>query len=611
MTIRAKLMGTILVLILIAFVVGALGIFGIYSLSSYLKSITQEDVPMAWIADALDKDVNLARIHEKEFFLFAELNNSVKRNEYNEKISKNFQNIKKQLKNLKISFAKDDPEFEKRITQIENKTEQAEQTFRIVADLMIGGKSYNDIQKQYGDYRSNVRELMQMITTLMEDVLIKVEDTSNLAFEFQKKLFMIIPAASIIVILAGIIIGFLVSRRISVSLSNLMNGIRGVGEGRVDANIDVSSNDEFGDIARVFNTTIDRLRAYIQTDEERKGTQKNLMRFLDILGTASDGDFSEKAPVTADVFGSLADAYNLMIDGLTELLIDVRKAAEMVGGNSRNLIDIFDKMSQGAEIQMVEVKKASESVDESSHATLNISNRAGNAQQIAVNTAEAAKKGGKLVIQTIEGMQLIRVTVSTINKKMKSLSEKLLEIGNISQLISDIASRTNMLAMNASIEAARAGDQGKGFVVIAEEIRSLADRSGQATKDITGIIKAIQTEAGEVTTALEEETNHVETQTKISTDTGLAFRDIDSSIKESSKVVEDIFGLSKNQRELTQRVVLAMEEVNRISLQMLKFVDDSKRLTDSLSTTSITLLNSVTRFKLAEEPAETVNKIET
>jgi methyl-accepting chemotaxis protein len=386
-----------------------------------------------------------------------------------------------------------------------------------------------------------------------------------------------------------------------------MKGIRAVGEGRVDSDIAVTSNDEFGDIALAFNTTIERLREYIQTDEERKSTQKNLMKFLDIIGTASEGDFSEKAPVTADVFGSLADAYNLMIDGLTELLIDVRRVAEMVGGNSSSLTDIFDKMSKGAEVQMVEVKNVSESVDDSSSATMNISERAGDAQNIALKTADAAKKGGKLVIQTIEGMQLIRVTASSINKKMKSLSEKLLEIGSISQLISDIASRTNMLAMNASIEAARAGDQGKGFVVIAEEIRSLADRSGQATKDITGIIKAIQTEAGDVTSALEEETNHVEAQTKISTDTGLAFRDIDSSIKESSKVVEDIFGLSKTQRDLTQKVVLAMEEVNRISLQMLKFVDDSKKLTGSLSSTSTTLLDSVSRFKLAEEEAAAVD----
>ncbi|MEE9524963.1 MAG: methyl-accepting chemotaxis protein [Thermodesulfovibrionales bacterium] len=604
MTIRSKLLSTMMILILISLIVGAIGVFGIFNLSSYLKKITENSVPQAWIADSLKSEIKNVRIHEKEFFLFSELKNDKKRDKYNEKINKNFQNVKKHLKNLEISFAKGDPEAEKRINVIKAKLKMTEETFKIVADDMIGGLSFNDVQDKYVVYRGNIRELVKLLETIMEDVLISVEDISNAAFEVQKKFFMVMLIASGGVILIGMIIGFVVSQRITSSLASLMKGIKAVGQGKVDIDVVVKTRDELGQIANVFNDTMGRLRGYIQTEEERKITQENLMKFLDILGTASDGDFSEKAPVTADVFGSLADAYNLMIDGLTELLIDVRKASNMVGSNSNNLIDIFDRMSQGSEVQMVEVKKASESVDESSNATMNISDRSGHAKQLSAKAAEAAKKGGKMVIHTIEGMQLIRVTVSAINKRMKSLSEKLLEIGSISQLIGDISSRTNMLAMNASIEAARAGEQGKGFVVIAEEIRALADRSATATKDITGIIKAIQTEAGEVTSSLEEETRNVETQTKISTDTGLAFRDIDASIKDSSKIVEEIYGLSQNQRDLTQGVVLAMEEVNRISLQMLKYVDDSKNLTDSLSTTSTTLLNSVSRFKLAEQEVQ-------
>jgi len=611
MTIRTKLLGTVMLLIMIAFVVGLLGAYGIYEINKYLRSIAEVEVPETWLGDSLSTEVVQLRTYEKEFFLFSEAKNPAKRDEYYKKIRNSFVRIGKVLKNFELSFVEHDPPLKKKITEIGLLLKATEAAFDPLAMELRDGKSFSEVQSLYVKYREKVRKLKKEVFSLKEEILLDVENISNKAFSVQKNLFRILPAVSLAVIIIGMVIGFLVSRRITTSLSSLMTGIKAVGEGRVDVEVDVPTRDELGEIAEVLNETIDRLRGYIQTEEERKQTQQNLMKFLDILGAASEGDFSEKAPVTADVFGSLADAYNLMIDGLTELLLDVRKTAETVGVNSEQMLAIFDRMSEGAEVQMVEVKKASEAVDDSSAATANIGTRAGDAQQIAVKAAEAAKKGGKLVIQTIEGMQLIRVTVQTINKRMKSLSEKLLEIGNISQLISDISSRTNMLAMNASIEAARAGEQGKGFVVIAEEIRALADRSAAATKDITGIIKAIQTEASEVTTALEEETKNVEVQTKISTDTGLAFRDIDAAIKESNRVVSDIYGLSQRQKELTEKVVLAMEEVNRISLQMLKLVDDSKKIADSLSSSSRGLLGSVTRFKLADETGPEMGEADT
>ncbi|UCG77505.1 MAG: HAMP domain-containing protein [Nitrospirota bacterium] len=601
MTIRTKLMSTIMLLIFISFVVGGLGVYGIFSISKFMKTIVEEEIPQTWLADSLSSELSRLRKHEKEFFLYSSLGDLQRRNEYRNRVSDNFSNIDKILKNFKISFGETSADLAERIDHLEVTLNASREAFKPMEDALSRGRAFDEIRESFDTYRTHITEVENDAAALKEDILLSIEDVSSSAFTVQQNLFRILPIVSGSVIFIGLVVGFLVSRRITGSLGALMRGIRAVGEGKVDTDVKVRAGDELGQIASVFNETINRLRAYIQTDAERRSTQENLMKFLDILGTASDGDFSEKAPVTADVFGSLADAYNLMIDGVTDLLVDVRRASDMVGSNSRNLIDIFDRMGQGSEVQMVEVKKSSEAVDESSNATMNISDKAGAAQQITSKAAEAAKKGGKLVIQTIEGMQLIRVTVSAINKRMKSLSEKMLEIGSISQLIGDIASRTNMLAMNASIEAARAGEQGKGFVVIAEEIRSLADRSAKATKDITGIIKAIQTEAGEVTSSLEEETNHVENQTKISTDTGLAFRDIDSSIKDSNRIVEEIFGLSQTQRDLTQKVVLAMEEVNRISLQMLKYIDDSKKLTDSLSTTSMTLLNNVSRFKLAEE----------
>ncbi len=402
----------------------------------------------------------------------------------------------------------------------------------------------------------------------------------------------------------GLILSLFISNRIVSPLKEMMKGIQAISEGRVDVTVDVKTTDELGQIAGVLNETLERLRSYIQTEEERKKTQENVIKFLEVVSNASEGDLTQRAPVTADVFGSIADAFNLMVEGLSSLLAEVRNTAQGVGEDSFHLLEMLKKMAEGAETQMIQLKNATEALDETADATLKISEKTEEANATSDSASKAASKGGQLVSQSIEGMQLIRVTVQTINKKMKLLSERIMEIGSISGLISDIASRTNLLAMNASIEAARAGEAGKGFVVIAEEIRELADRSAEATKEITNIIRAIQTEAGEITTSLEEETDIVEKQTTLANETGTAFDEIENAIRNTRQVVSEIYNLSQTQREMTNNTVLAMEAVNRISLELLKLVQDSEEISEKLSQSSRELLSSIERFKLQEEEKE-------
>ncbi|GBE02706.1 methyl-accepting chemotaxis protein PctA [bacterium BMS3Bbin06] len=396
----------------------------------------------------------------------------------------------------------------------------------------------------------------------------------------------------------GLLLSLFMSNRIVRPLSALMKGIRAISEGNVNLSVDVKSTDEIGQIATVLNETLARLRGYIQTDEERKKTQENVIQFLDVVSTASEGDFTRRAPVTADVFGSIADAFNLMMDELSSLINEVRNTARGVGEDSFNLLDMLKKMSEGAEDQMVQLKDATGTIDETAGATLEISEKTDDATRISALATEAASKGGKLVNQSIEGVQLIRLTVQTINKKMKMLSERIMDIGTISGLIAEISSRTNLLAMNASIEAARAGDTGRGFVVIAEEIRGLADRSAEATKEITHIIRAIQTEAGEITASLEEETQIVERQTALASETGTSFSEIERAIDKTKGIVSEIYNLSQSQKGTTDRVVLSMESVNRISLELLNLVQDSESISERLSVSSKELLSSVEKFLL-------------
>ncbi len=402
----------------------------------------------------------------------------------------------------------------------------------------------------------------------------------------------------IIAIVAGFLLSLFIARRITKPLGALMAGIREIGKGRTDVTLPVQSKDEFGEVASVFNETMAKLRGYAMSEEERQRTQENIVNFLNLLSTASEGDLTVKAEVTPDIFGSIADAFNLMVEGLADLIVRVKDAAQDIGKESKKMLEVLKEMESDAEKQLSEVKRATEAVDEAALSAVRISEMTESAEKISKNAIEATERGSKTVIESIDGIQLIRVTIQAINKRMKFLSEKLMEIGTISQLITEIANRTNLLAINASIEASRAGEQGKGFIVIAEEIRSLAEKSARSTKQIGDILGSIQTESAEVTRHLEEVTNFVERETALASEAGSVFREIESAIKDVGGIISKIHTSAEGQKELTSKVVISIEEVQRVALGILKIVHDFSDISKTLKDTSERLVLHAGKFRI-------------
>jgi len=406
-------------------------------------------------------------------------------------------------------------------------------------------------------------------------------------------------AAASALILLGCATGFFIVRKIGISLNELKYGVTAINSGEINA-INIRSSDEIGEIAGEFNEITETLNVYREKEKELEKNQENVINFLEVVSTASEGDFTKRAPVTTDVFGSIADAFNVMTEELSLLIKEVRTTASRFEEDSSSTLGLLKEMADGSETQMVQLRNATEAIDETAQATLVISEKTQDATGLSIKAEEASLKGEALVAQTIEGMQLIRATVQRINKKMKMFSERVIEIGTISGMIGEISSRTNLLSMNASIEASRAGEAGRGFVVIAEEIRNLADRSAEATREITNIIHSIQTEAGEITSSLEEETEIVEKQTDLAAETKSSFTEISRAIVQSKGIVSEILPLSQTQRKMTSNVVLSMENVNRISLELLGLVQDSENISGTLSRSSKELLLSVDKFRLLE-----------
>lgn len=461
-------------------------------------------------------------------------------------------------------------------------------------------------QKLYGRFlRIFIGVVLLAVLIFMVGTFVTIYATFGEIEEFKKMeisttLAQFIPILSLFVFILVVLTASFAAwfkKRISTPLTIIEDGIEEIKKGNYASRITIESRDEFYDIAQAFNETMDKITTLIQTEDERLKMQENIMSFLEILSAASEGDLTKKAEVTPDVFGSLADAFNLMAEGLSELIEEVQKSAKEASEKSSALVKITDKLASGAGQQDNEIRSASAFVQDSAKSALIIAEKTTVARQISENATEAAEKGGKIVNDSMNGIQVIRSTVQSINKRMKALAEKLMEIGTISQLISEIANRTNLLALNASIEAARAGDQGKGFVVIAEEIRNLSERSSKSTKQIAEIISSIQGEAAGVTKHLEEETNLVEMETKMAADTGMIFNEINGVIKKIESLTSEINASTDEQRELTGKVAVSMDEVQRVSRDVQSVVHELTAIADTLSVTAQSLAKSTTKFK--------------
>ncbi|HEX9021836.1 MAG TPA: methyl-accepting chemotaxis protein [Nitrospirota bacterium] len=384
-------------------------------------------------------------------------------------------------------------------------------------------------------------------------------------------------------------------------VKDLMRVAEALGRGDLTKKANVTTGDELGQLGETLNRTIDRLAGLIQTESDRDKMQHQVMDLLSVVSSAAEGDLTVKAEVTADALGSVADAFNLMINGLTMLVTHTSDVATEIQRSTTDILYSAERMRAGAEQQAAQIREASEAVNAMSHTTQRMAENAEAATQTSVKATQAAVKGGASVAETIKGMQRIRATVQSTGKKIKGLGERSLEIGAIIEVINEIATQTNLLALNAAIEAARAGEQGRGFAVVADEVRKLAERAARATKDITGLIKGIQVETSEAVTVMEEGTLEVEEGTKLADQAGAALREIEQIVKQTASLMADITRAAAGQVKSTVSVVQAMDSISHVTQETTQGVQDTVATIGGLAELTKRLNDAIGRFKLGKE----------
>jgi twitching motility protein PilJ len=408
------------------------------------------------------------------------------------------------------------------------------------------------------------------------------------------------------VALLALVAGAFFARRITKPLGEIVRVAEQVGRGDLSHTVRVRSEDEIGQLARTFNDTIARLRSQVLTESERdeekrrrEELQKNITTFLDTVTEISQGDLRKRGEVTPDVLGNVVDAVNVMVEEIGTLLADVRHAALRVSGSANDMLSVTDQMAHGAESQARDVTTVSREVETMSRSVRQVASNAASAATAAGQALDAAARGEGAVRDSLAGMQRIRGEVQVISKRIKNLGDRSLEISQIANTIEEIASHTNLLSLNAAIEAAGAGEAGVRFAVVADEIRKLAERAAKATKDISGLIRTVQSETQEAVIAMEAGTREVEAGYQMTIRAEESLKQIAGVSRTSAELAQEISGVTQEQVRGAEGVAVAMRSIADIAVSTEQAVLQTRRTVDDLVKLADELTRSLSRFKLA------------
>ncbi|HEX4858215.1 MAG TPA: methyl-accepting chemotaxis protein [Usitatibacteraceae bacterium] len=335
-----------------------------------------------------------------------------------------------------------------------------------------------------------------------------------------------------------------------------------------------------------------------ESETENKRNQEAILRLLNEMGDLADGDLTIRAKVTEDITGAIADSMNYTIDELRTLVTGVNNASGQVSVKSQQAQAMSVQLLEAAEKQSHEIQDTTKDVLAVAETLSRVSSNAEESSQVAMRSLAAAEKGRLAVQNSIAGMNDIRDQIQDTSKRIKRLGESSQEIGEIVELISDITEQTNVLALNAAIQAASAGEAGRGFSVVAEEVQRLAERSGEATKQIAAIVKTIQADTQDAVAAMEKSTTGVVEGAKLSDAAGQALAEIDSVTKSLASLIQRISAETQAQAVSANRAARNMQGILEINRQTTSGTQQSANSIRELAEVANDLKASVSGFKL-------------
>lgn len=345
-----------------------------------------------------------------------------------------------------------------------------------------------------------------------------------------------------------------------------------------------------------------RQEAERQEQEAKRVNDANqaaILRLMNELQTVAEGDLTQQATVTEDITGAIADSVNYTVEELRSLVSQVQSTVERVTDTTQKVEETSTELLAASTEQLREIRETGESVLQMAGRINEVSAQAQQTASVARQSLQVAESGRAAVQNTIGGMNSIRDQIQETSKRIKRLGESSQEIGEITELISDITEQTNVLALNAAIQAASAGEAGRGFSVVAEEVQRLAERSGDATRQIAAIVRTIQTDTQDAVAAMERSTQGVVEGARLSDAAGAALNDIDRVTRQLSDLIEQISSQALREADSANVVASNIQHIFAVTEQTGEGTRSTAQMVRELSRTAEELKASVSRFKVS------------
>lgn len=429
-------------------------------------------------------------------------------------------------------------------------------------------------------------------------IVLRVATSEAFAPVYRLRDTLLVVGGGLLLLLAAV--ATLLARSFARPINALSDAAAIIATGNNTVRAPVTSRDEVGRAAREFNAMVEsRIVTQTKAEEENRSLQRDIRELLLVVSDAADGDMTVRARVTEGALGNVADAFNLMVENIGDLLGSVQTAAARVNGAAGGLKGSADTLAAGAATQAEQIGNTVGALQQMSENLQVVSLNADSANAAATEAADAAEMGHRAVREVVEGMERIRRSVQAGARKIKRLGERSMEISTILGTIQAISTQTDLLALNASIEAARAGEEGRGFTIVAEEVRKLSDRTGQAAKEIERLVAAMQNDTGEAVTGMEGQVAEVERESTTVAGAGQKLERIRHAITESAMLIGAINEASRAQAVGAAAVVEYMGEVQAIAGQAEAGSAQTRQASGDLEGLAGELTSVVGRFKVA------------